>query len=79
MKTTKPNTINYKTQYQLMRLSKHLFRFIPTSILNRLTAVLVSRMNKAEANPQNFHIDRFDLLVDWGCVMQHAYERKGAR
>ena len=79
MKTNKPSNINYKTQYQLMRLSKHLLRVMPTAVINRLSALLVARMDEAEANPQNFHIDRYDMVVDWGCTVQYAYERKAAQ
>jgi hypothetical protein len=68
MKTKKPNIINYITQYRLMRLSLHLMPLMPTAIINRLSAALVARMDAAEANPQDFHLDRYDMVVDWGCT-----------
>jgi hypothetical protein len=76
MKTNKPNIINYKTQYQLMRLSEHLMPLMPEAIIDRFSAVLTPRMNTAEQNPQYFHPDRFDLVVDWGCTMHKAIKRK---
>lgn len=79
MKTNKPSTINYRTQYRLMRLSLHLMPLMPTAIINRLSAALVARMDEAEANPQHFHIDRYDMVVDWGCTVHYAYERKAAQ
>ena len=79
MKTNKPNTINYRTQYRLMRLSLQLMPLMPTAIIERLSAALVARMDAAEANPQDFHIDRYDMVVDWGCTVQYAYERKAAQ
>jgi len=76
MKTNKPNIINYKAQYQLMRLSEHLMPLMPEAIIDRFSAVLTPRMNTAEQNPQYFHPDRFDLVVDWGCTMHKAIKHK---
>jgi hypothetical protein len=76
MKTNKPNPINYKAQYQLMRLSHTLMPLMPESIIDRFSAVLMPRMDIAEEHPHHFHPDRFDLVVDWGCTIHQVIKTK---
>jgi hypothetical protein len=76
MKTNKPNIINYTTQYQLMRISKHLMPLMPEAILDKFSATLMPRMDIAEEHPHHFHPDRFDLVVDWGCTIHQAIKQK---
>lgn len=76
MKTTKPNIINYKAQYQLMRLTETLMPLMPESIIDRFSAALMPRMDIAEEHAHHFHPDRFDLVVDWGCTMHRTIKRK---
>jgi hypothetical protein len=79
MKTTKPNHINYTMQYQLMRLSQTLMPLMPEAIIDRFSATMTPRMETAEQSPHLFHVDRFDMIVDWGCTAQHIVRKKIAR
>ena len=76
MKTTKPNNINYAMQYQLMRLSEALMPLMPERIIDRFSAVVTPRMMEAEAQPDTMHPDRFDMVVDWGCVAHRIVRTK---
>ena len=76
MKTTKPNNINYSMQYQLMRLSEALMPLMPESIIDRFSAVMTPRMMQAEEQASLIHPDRFDMIVDWGCVAHRIVRTK---
>lgn len=79
MKTSKPNTINYTAQYQLMRLAEAVMPLMPESIINKFSAHASARMMQAEEQPHLFHPDRFDLVVDWGCTAHTIIRNKIAR
>lgn len=76
MKTTKPNHINYTTQYQLMRLAETLMPLMPERIIDRFSAVMTPRMEQAEQSAHLMHPDRFDMIVDWGCTAQTIVHKK---
>jgi hypothetical protein len=76
MKTNKPNPINYKAQYQLMRLSQTLMPLMPEAIIDRFSATMTPRMEQAEQSPHLFHVDRFDMIVDWGCTANTIVRKK---
>ena len=72
MKTTKPNHINYKTQYALMRIVGTVMPHMPRTIKHMFVAHATPRMVQAERNANIMHVDRFDLIVDWGCLAQRT-------
>ena len=76
MKTTKPNNINYAMQYQLMRLSETLMPLMPERIVDKFSAVMTPRMMQAEEQASLMHPDRFDMIVDWGCVAHRIVKTK---
>lgn len=76
MNTNKPNQINYAMQYQLMRLTEKLMPLMPEAIVDRFSAVVTPRMLEAEAHPDTMHPDRFDMVVDWGCIAHRAVRHK---
>lgn len=76
MKTNKPTSINYKTQYQMMRLAEALMPLMPERIIDRFSAVVTPRMEQAEASAHLMHTDRFDMIVDWGCTAQRIISKK---
>jgi hypothetical protein len=76
MKTTKPNHINYTMQYQLMRLSEALMPLMPERIIDKFSAVMTPRMEQAEEQASLMHVDRYDMIVDWGCTAQHIVRKK---
>ena len=79
MKTTKPNHINYTMQYQLMRLSEALMPLMPERIIDRFSAVMTPRMEQAEEQAPLMHTDRYDMVVDWGCVAHRIITKKVAQ
>lgn len=79
MKTNKPNQINYTIQYQLMRLSEHLMPLMPERIIDRVSAAMTPRMETAEQTAHLFHVDRFDMIVDWGCTANTIVRKKISR
>jgi hypothetical protein len=79
MKTTKPNQINYAMQYQLMRLSETLMPLMPEAIIDKFSAVMTPRMEKAEQQASLMHTDRYDMVVDWGCLAQRIIRTKVSR
>jgi hypothetical protein len=79
MKTTKPNQINYAMQYKLMRLSEALMPLMPEVIVDKFSAVVTPRMMAAEENAHTLHVDRFDMIVDWGCVAHRIITKKVAQ
>lgn len=76
MKTNKPHPINYKTQYQIMRLAEALMPLMPEAIIDRFSAAVTPRMEQAEASAHMMHTDRFDLIIDWGCTAQRIITKK---
>lgn len=76
MNTNKPNNMNYAMQYQLMRLTEKLMPLMPEAIIDRFSAVVTPRMMEAEAHPDTMHPDRFDMVVDWGCVAHRIVRNK---
>lgn len=76
MKTTKPNQINYTAQYQLMRLAETFMPLMPEAIIDRFSAAMTPRMEEAEASAHLIHTDRFDMIVDWGCVAHRIVRTK---
>lgn len=76
MKTNKPNHINYTAQYQLMRMATTLMPLMPERIIDKFSAVMTPRMEAAEESPHLFHVDRFDMIVDWGCTAQRIISKK---
>jgi hypothetical protein len=79
MKTTKPTHINYATQYQLMRLAETVMPLMPSAIIDKFSAVVTPRMMAAEENAHTLHTDRFDLIVDWGCLAHRVVRAKIAK
>jgi hypothetical protein len=79
MKTTKPNQINYAMQYQLMRLSETLMPLMPERIVDKFSAVMTPRMEQAEEQASLMHTDRYDMVVDWGCLAQRIIRTKVSR
>ncbi len=76
MKTNQPTAINYKTQYQMMRLAEALMPLMPERIIDRFSAVMTPRMEQAEEQAHLLHVDRYDMIVDWGCTAQHIVRKK---
>lgn len=76
MKTNKPHPINYKTQYQLMRLAETLMPLMPERIIDKFSATVTPRMEQAEASAHMMHPDRFDMIVDWGCTAHTIISKK---
>jgi len=76
MKTNKPNQINYNTQYQLMRIAEAVMPLMPEAIVDKFSAVMTPRMEAAGASAELMHPDRFDLVVDWGCIAQTIVRKK---
>lgn len=79
MKTTKPNQINYAMQYKLMRLSEALMPLMPECIVDKFSAVMTPRMEEAEEQASLMHTDRYDMVVDWGCLAHRIISKKVAR
>lgn len=79
MKTNKPNQINYSMQYQLMRLSEALMPLMPERIVDKFSAVMTPRMEAAEEQASLMHTDRYDMVVDWGCLAQRIIRTKVSR
>lgn len=76
MKTNKPTSINYKTQYQMMRLAEALMPLMPERIIDKFSAVMTPRMEQAEEQASQMHTDRYDMVVDWGCVAHRIVRAK---
>jgi len=76
METNQPNPINYKTQYQMMRLAEALMPLMPERIIDKFSAVVTPRMEQAEESAHMMHTDRFDMIVDWGCTAQRIISKK---
>jgi hypothetical protein len=72
MKTTKPNQFNYQLQYSLMKFAAFALPRLPRSMTRHFVATATERMLQAERHPQTMHVDRFDMVVDWGCVANSA-------
>ena len=68
MKTTKPNQINYRLQYTLMTATATVLPYMPRTIKHMFVAHATPRMVQAEQNAHNMHVDRYDMIVDWGCL-----------
>ena len=41
---------------------------LPRFITRHFLSTSIMRMIEAERNPQTMHVDRFDMIVDWGCI-----------
>lgn len=76
MKTNKPTAINYKTQYQMMRLAEALMPLMPEAIIDKFSAVMTPRMEQAEQSASQMHPDRYDMVIDWGCTAQSIVRTK---
>lgn len=76
MKTNKPNPINYAAQYKLMRLAETLMPMMSESIIDKFSAAVTPRMEQAEESSHLMHPDRFDMIVDWGCVAHRIVRTK---
>ena len=72
MKTNQPNQINYKAQYALMTATATVMPYMPRTIKHMFVAFTTPRMVQAEQNAHVMHVDRFDLIVDWGCLVQRT-------
>ena len=79
MKTAKPNHINYTAQYQMMRLAGAVLPKMPEAILDKFSALVTPRMLQAEEHAELMHPDRYDILVDWGCLAHRAIRTKVSR
>ena len=53
-----------------------LMPLMPESIIDRFSAVMTPRMMQAEEQASLIHPDRFDMIVDWGCVAHRIVRTK---
>jgi hypothetical protein len=37
---------------------------------------MTPRMEQAEEQAHLLHVDRYDMIVDWGCTAQHIVRKK---
>jgi hypothetical protein len=79
MKTNKPNTINYKTQYQMMRLAQIVMPAMPQRIVDQFCALMTRHIDRVEEAVPTMHIDRYDMITDWVCVADRIARNKIAR
>jgi hypothetical protein len=69
MNTGQPTQFAYWTNYHLlMPLAQRFMPLMPERIVERFAAPKLRHMEDAECNPEHFHPDQFDLIVDWGCT-----------
>lgn len=67
MKTTKPLPVVYKANYAAMTITQRYWRLIPAPLMRHFAARLMRRSDIAEST-RGMHPDRYDMVVDWGCV-----------
>lgn len=79
MKTSKPTTITYVTNYALMTYAEKFMPLMPARIVDKFAAPKLRHMEEAESTDHTMHPDRFDLVVDWGCVASRIIRTKIAR
>lgn len=72
MKTTKPNQFNYKCQYALMNVLGAVMPKMPQAMQKTFVALTAPRMALAEQLSSTMHVDRYDMIVDWGCLAQRT-------
>lgn len=76
MKTTKPHKINYAVQYKLMRTAAVLMPLLPAAIVQKFCTKKIQRMEVAEKLMTIIDVDRYDMVVDWGCVALSISNKK---
>lgn len=76
MKTTKPNKINYTTQYQLMRIAELVMPLMPEAILDKFSAHTTALAEWSDTNADHIHPDRYDIAQDWHCTAAKAIRQK---
>lgn len=79
MKTSKPTTITYVTNYALMTYAEKFMPLMPARIVDKFAAPKLRHMEEAESTDHTMHPDRFDMVVDWGCVASRVVRAKIAR
>ncbi len=60
----------------MMRLAEALMPLMSERIIDKFSAVVTPRMEQAEESAHIMHVDRFDMIVDWGCVAQRIISKK---
>jgi len=49
---------------------------MPEAIIDKFSAVMTPRMEQAEEQAHLLHVDRYDMIVDWGCTARHIIRKK---